>query len=267
MPTDLDQFPEALLSEYELRRIGSGARMDVYRHKNGEEVLRVPHRTEADLIARNGASEGDPEMSLTTQLEIIRHELLITHLGDSMVPVKPFKELDRLGRLRTYSTQPYISIQEGHPLQLYKGKHVPEVTRESLRSFIDRVRVLIQETGLIPDLAGNQNVVVDKSGSVLLVDVNNVRRLLGEEWTLPAGQERSAYDRVRSIKYPPHLLHPEYLDDHRFPVADTSLYVLRTWEHFLGHSTSELDRDPLYGRLSSNSTRDTVLSFILNESL
>jgi hypothetical protein len=84
-------------------------------------------------------------------------------------------------------------------------------TRDSIDDFAVRIKKLVQEEGLIPDLAGVRNLLVTRLGEVKLVDINNISKA-------PAGPE------IR-------------LDDLGYPVGDKSVEVVGRLEiHCLGRT-------------------------------
>lgn len=255
-------LPLGEAERYEPAPIGEGRRMVVFMERDyvPPRVLRVPFRTEHEL----GPPGQGAALSPTTTEEIQNYHALITHLGDSVVPVEPFTAPDSLGRARTYSRQDYIPqdadrrSDPAQPLGL--------VQIEYLRTFLNRMYSLIQNTGLIPDLAGRNNVVVDTGGRPRLIDVNNVGRLLGDEWiSVDASTLTGRWSNVvNTLRTPGTKVHHAYFDDKGFPSADCSLWILRTLEARTGTRLAQLDADPIYGRLGSQTLRDFVLTQILN---
>jgi len=49
-----------------------------------------------------------------------------------------------------------------------------DAVRKTGRSFVDRVKRMIDEAGTIPDLAGAGNLIVTAAGEIRLVDINNI---------------------------------------------------------------------------------------------
>ena len=85
--------------------------------------------------------------------------------------------------------------------------------------FCDAVKQIIAETGLIPDLAGEGNLILTDQGHMKLVDINNISQI--------------TYD-VRIT-----------LDDKGYPVCDKSVEALAALEtHLAGRSIDP--REALY---------------------
>ena len=83
--------------------------------------------------------------------------------------------------------------------------------RDSIDDFTGRLKKLVRQEALIPDLAGVRNLLVTRRGQVKLVDINNI----------------SAAPRGSEIR----------LDDLGYPVADKSLEVIGRLEtHCLGRT-------------------------------
>jgi hypothetical protein len=98
--------------------------------------------------------------------------------------------------------------------------HWIDQVRTMAGEFVARVRKLIMEARLVPDLAGVGNLLLTRTGGIKLVDINNI-------------SEVSA-DPVVS------------LDDRGYPVCDKSIAVLFHLEQKLTSRSPQRD-DPLYG--------------------
>ena len=85
---------------------------------------------------------------------------------------------------------------------IVKGSHKAalKTALESLASFVTCIKNIIMNTGCIPDLAGVGNMIMTPSGSVKLVDINNISRV--------------------SMK------HRIPVDDKGYPVSDKSIQAL-----------------------------------------
>jgi hypothetical protein len=90
----------------------------------------------------------------------------------------------------------------------------------SIDSFVTRVRTMIEEDGHIPDLAGNGNLILTKTGKIKLVDINNILRL-------------DRYDEI-------------LIDDKGYPACDKSIEVLVIIEEKILKKKA-VSKDPLYG--------------------
>ncbi len=128
-------------------------------------------------------------------------------------------------RLDPWSPEPVESAAESDPSTGGGGgPDIPhhEATRRAAprcaKSFIDGIKKLVLEDGLIPDLAGARNILVTPSGNIKLVDINNI-----SEFSL-------------SNDIP--------LDDRGYPVCDKSIEALGILERKLlgrvGRSMEEI---------------------------
>jgi len=91
--------------------------------------------------------------------------------------------------------------------------------RAGARAFIDAVKSMVHHTGLIPDLAGDGNLILTDSGIIKLVDINNISPL--------------QFD------------HRIYVDEKHYPVCDKSVEALYELEMHLADRRSNAS-DPLY---------------------
>jgi len=99
------------------------------------------------------------------------------------------------------------------------GQWLKEV-RKRAEEFVARLRKLIIENGLIPDLAGVGNLLLTRTGAIKLVDINNISEVSPDP-VVP-------------------------LDDRGYPVCDKSIAVLFHLEQKLTSRSPQRD-DALYG--------------------
>ncbi|MFZ0725435.1 MAG: hypothetical protein WCD88_06155 [Desulfobacterales bacterium] len=91
--------------------------------------------------------------------------------------------------------------------------------RRSAELFTDRIKQMVRETGYIPDLAGDGNLILTDAGEIKLVDINNISPV--------------AFDSQI------------YIDDKGYPVCDKSFEALAEIEKNL--ASRPLDTtDPVY---------------------
>lgn len=103
------------------------------------------------------------------------------------------------------------------------------VALESIKTFVRHTRKMIADTGYIPDLAGNGNLILTHNGKIKLVDINNILKLKKTDAIL--------------------------LDDKGYPACDKSVEVLFLLEKEIIKSI-DLAKDALYGHfLSAERTR------------
>jgi hypothetical protein len=93
------------------------------------------------------------------------------------------------------------------------------LARKNIGDFIGKIRQMIMGTGLIPDLAGIGNLILTPSGSLKLVDINNIVKINLDDTIL--------------------------IDDKGYPSCDVSIQVLSILEHKILGKKISMD-DPLY---------------------
>jgi hypothetical protein len=98
--------------------------------------------------------------------------------------------------------------------------HWIDQVRTSAGEFVARVRKLIMEARLVPDLAGVGNLLLTRTGNIKLVDINNISEVSPDP-VVP-------------------------LDDRGYPVCDRSIAVLFHLEQKLTGRSPQRD-DPPYG--------------------
>ena len=256
-------LPSNSLDHYDQEPIGNGTRMVVFKARAGNAVIRVPLRSEEELVASSGEHKNG--VSVLTHKEIEQYEKMEEHLGASLVPVSPFYANDSEGRLRTYSIQRYVAVKKDLRT-LYTWEPIESTTKDSLAELINGIRRLIKACGLIPDLAGENNVVLDSNNKAKLIDVNNINPLLDRKnWSHFSDAElKERQHEILSLSGVKRFINPKYLDDKNYPMADISLLVMRNWEKVLGKRTTELNQDEIYGLIADGTRRDRLLSFFLN---
>jgi len=275
-------LPKGQENQFEEQPFARGTRMVVFRNGDGT-ALRVPLRTEEQLKQLSSHSPSTPAsngISGYTKQEIKKHDVMFTFLGNSMMPVTPMSLVDGDDHVRTYAVQKLIEPSDHlpDPRHFHLIQPLPEETRRSLIKLIKRVRRMVNEMGLIPDLAGCGNILISHGkrhkGRVYLVDVNNIQPVLSQNWidieklkqiaAIDPTVERIEDLTQRDLREIYHVmvvlrqkfyavLHPQFLDEYGYPVADVSLSVLQEWERLLGLP----DRDDPY--------RDLIPRFSLRE--
>ncbi len=260
------QIARSRASECLPKMLGRGSRMEVYPLVDERTVLRVPRRTEHQLIAEFGSSgrqvlADGHQVSAFTEQELKNLEAADNFIGAFMPDTTPFADLDLYNDFRYYSIQRRIYIVKD--LRICTSRIKSPTSRNSLERFIRDVRDMVKHVGLLPDLAGRCNLVLDSFGMVKLIDINNLRRFITNEdieRTFPKDipLEEFALGRkdIRSF------LPEDFLDDLGNPVCDLSLKALQTLElRGLGRNTKDLANDPFYSPLNHEKRR-LVLAFI-----
>ena len=141
-----------------------------------------------------------------------RYEILLCGLqeyvdGDTL---DPWRE-DSTARLKTHFG---AAMADPSGMQVFL-----DTLQARASSFINHIKIMVQQAGFIPDLAGIGNIRVTAAGDIKLVDINNISRV--------------------------HFDHHIRLDDKRYPVCDKSIEALSKMEmHLLGRSG--VPDDPLY---------------------
>ncbi len=105
---------------------------------------------------------------------------------------------------------------------------------DSIEAFVKQTREMIINTGYIPDLAGNGNLILIPEGGIKLVDINNIIKV--------------------------HHTDTIYLDDKNYPSCDKSVEVLAILEQKI-LKTGIIPDDPLYGHFLSVERKNRVKKF------
>lgn len=249
--------------------LGCGSRMEVYPLVDELTVLRVPRRTEQQLIEEFGSSgrqvlADGHEVSFFTERELRDLEAVNSFIGAFQPDTTPFADLDLNDEFRYYSIQRRIRVVQD--LRICASRLESATSRHSLERFIRDVRDMVQHIGLLPDLAGKGNLVLDRFGTVKLIDINNFQRYVPNEefeGSLPTDLSQSdlmAYALGR--KEIRDILPDDFLDDLGLPIGDLSLAALQALEvRGLGRDPDAADRDPFYEPLNSE-RRKLVLALL-----
>jgi hypothetical protein len=249
--------------------LGYGSRMEVYPLVDERTVLRVPRRTEQQLIEEFGSSgrqvlSAGYEVSKFTEREIRDLEVADSYIGAFLPDTTPFADLDLEDNFRYYSMQRRIKVVQD--LRICTSRLTSPTSRYSLERFIRDVRDMIEHVSLVPDLAGRGNLVLDRFGTVKLIDINNFRRFVKDEEvdaTLPP--ESALDDYVLGWRDIRRVLPDGFLDDLGNPIADLSIAALQTLEiRGLGRDAADLDRDQFYAPLR-NPRRRLALALLRSE--
>jgi hypothetical protein len=124
-----------------------------------------------------------------------------------------------LGEDHLISLVSRITSAQGAPPSKSSGQRICAIKKKA-DVFVKRIKQMIREAEHIPDLAGAGNLLLTPSGTIKLVDVNNISRVL--------------------------LNATIQLDDRGYPVCDKSIQALSLLERkLLRRSPQESDR--LYG--------------------
>lgn len=237
--------------------------MEVYPLADEQTVLRVPRRTEEQLIAEFGSSGRHAlatggEVSSVTDEELGVLEAIEGYIGAFVPDTTPFADLDLQGSFRYYSMQRRVMVTRD--LRVCAERLRGTLSRMSLERFIRDVRDMVAHLGLLPDLAGKGNLVLDRFGMVKLIDINNFRRLVPDaavDAALPDDETLEECARSRGVLL--QRLPPEFVDDLAHPIADLSLGQLRVLEiRGLGRDYRVVDRDPFYAVLQNERRRQIV---------
>ncbi|MCC6752238.1 MAG: hypothetical protein IT371_31605 [Deltaproteobacteria bacterium] len=232
--------------------------MEIYPLVDEQTVLRVPRRTEEQLIAQWGSSgrkalATGQEVSTVTDTELHDLEAVEAFIGAFVPDTTPLPDLDLEGSFRYYSLQRRVRVSRD--LRVCTARLPSRQSRNSLERFLRDVRDMVSSLGLMPDLAGKGNLVLDQAGHVKLIDINNFRRLVPDaevERVLPRDLDDYALGR-KDIRP---LLPRDFVDDLGYPIADLSLAALRSLEvRALGREHREVDRDPFYAPLTNERRR------------
>lgn len=124
-----------------------------------------------------------------------------------------------LGRDRLISILARLGIDENEARTVIVARWEDEV-RKRAQDFITRLKKMIVETKLVPDLAGIGNLILTRTGGIKLVDINN----------------------ISEVSFDPVIR----LDDKGYPVCDKSVMALSHLEQELLGIPPQMD-DPAYG--------------------
>jgi len=120
---------------------------------------------------------------------------------------------------------PWSPVQSGllEELASRGRRHDSETRLERLRvraeEFINRVKQMIREAGVIPDLAGVNNLILTPGGFIKLVDINN----------------------ISTVSLDPDIA----VDDKGYPICDKSVQALGLLEQKLLHRGPDME-EPVY---------------------
>lgn len=145
-------------------------------------------------------------------------EILLAGLQE-YVPGEVLEPWGDLGRDRLISILARLGIDEDEDRTVIVARWEDEV-RKRAQDFITRLKKMIVETKLVPDLAGIGNLILTRTGGIKLVDINN----------------------ISEVSFDPVIR----LDDKGYPVCDRSVMALSHLEQELLGIPPQMD-DPVYG--------------------
>jgi len=123
-----------------------------------------------------------------------------------------------LGNGYLYSLLDRMGMDDGRDLLSSRDRWIGEIQKRAVR-FIGKLRELMMEARLVPDLAGVGNLLLTRSGDIKLVDINNISEITSDPG-IP-------------------------LDDRGYPVCDKSISVIIHLEQRLAGRSPKRD-DPVY---------------------
>jgi hypothetical protein len=171
-------FPRNMINEMDIsvNRLGEGNRMVAFPMLDAGWVLRVPKKSEEELIKDTGASTDVIDLekhrrSNITQTELKNYEMMTVYLGGYIPTTTPFPGLDLEGTFRYYSKQKRIKIASHLNRLTPADVNLAEYAR--IVKFIKSVRKLIKYKHLIPDIGGANNVVLGQRVTGALPDVEH----------------------------------------------------------------------------------------------
>ena len=183
--------------------------------------------------------------------EIKRYRTLLTFLGSDFVAqseefIVEHREKDQ-NHILLCGLQEYIEGTILDPWHLsgessLEHFYIPnpetttqEFTRQAvfdIKGFVGAITAMVKQTGLIPDLAGDGNLMLSRRGRLKLVDINNIIK----------------------IKPGPEI----QLDDKGYPCCDKSMEVLSILGHKIARIQSPLVDDPFLGKFFDLERRQRV---------
>jgi hypothetical protein len=187
---------------------------------------RFPSRQEAQaelqrviIVATYLGPEGYARSNefLVSYLRDDRHDILLCGLQEYVegLNIEPWGYLNA-DRLADNLLRPRLGSQAAPMLE--RNALVARI-RQSAETFAGHIKRMIRETGYIPDLAGDGNLILTDSGDIKLVDINN----------------------ISPVSLGPHI----YIDEKGYPVCDKSVEALAEIEKRLADKPLDL-QDPVY---------------------
>jgi len=241
--------------------------MEIYPLVDDQTVLRVPRRTEQQLIDEFGSSGRKAlatghEVSTVTETELHDLEHMEGYIGAFVPDTTPMADLDLEGNFRYYSLQRRVKVTKD--LRSCTTLLDERCSRLSVQRFLRDVRDMFDALGLLPDLAGKGNLVLDRFGLVKLIDINNFRPLISDQQiddALP-DDEKVFEEYILGRRSLEEITPAGFVDDLGHPIGDLTLGHLRTLEvRALGRDHKEVDKDPFYAPLH-NERRQQLLSLM-----
>jgi hypothetical protein len=205
---------------------------------------RFPSRREAHaelqrviIVATYLGTEGYARSNefLVSYLWGAHHDILLCGLQEYVegLNIEPWGYLNA-DRLADNLLRPRIGSQTAPTLE--RDALVARI-RRSAEAFTDHIKRMIRETGYIPDLAGDGNLILTDAGDIKLVDINN----------------------ISPVSFGPHI----YIDEKGYPVCDKSVEALAEIEKSLASRPLDL-QDRIY-RTYLDSGRMVAVSGIERE--
>lgn len=116
----------------------------------------------------------------------------------------------------------------------------PKTTKEEfsrqavsdIKKFVEAITAMVKQTGLIPDLAGDGNLMLSHRGRLKLVDINNIIKIT-------QGPEIQ-------------------LDDKGYPCCDKSMEVLSILGHKIARISPPVVYDPFFGKFFDRKRKQRV---------
>jgi hypothetical protein len=181
------------------------AREEIRRVKTIESCLAPDHIARPSEFLVDYLGPGKQDILLAGLQEYVAGEVL-----------EPWGEL---GKRHLHSLLDRMDMNDRRDLTEVRDRWIEQV-RTRAGEFVDRVRKLITEDRLVPDLAGVGNLLLTRVGGIKLVDINNISEVSTDP-VIP-------------------------LDDRGYPVCDKSMAVLFHLEQKLTDRSIQRD-DPIYG--------------------
>ncbi len=173
-------------------------------------------------------------------IEIKKYNLLLTCLGPDFIAESEEFIVDYTGTEKSEivlcGLQEYIDGEILDPWRLFGEGYLKDVFKStvktdldkhtwilkvlrSIETFVKKIRLMIENTGYIPDLAGIGNLILTHEGNLKLVDINNIVKIRLDDTIL--------------------------IDDKGYPSCDVSVEVLSLLEKNLLQKKIHM-QDPLY---------------------
>ncbi|MCP3875678.1 MAG: hypothetical protein GY699_21300 [Desulfobacteraceae bacterium] len=213
---------------------------DVHKESQGEIIdgIRLFPRAKPKKIFRILRSRFESKDTIFN--EIKKYNILLNALGPDLIAqsqefvveytgtgtrqivlcgLQEYVEGEILDPWRIFDENYLTNIYQSTPQRESNHCKLAQTAKKNIATFVKKIHIMIKETGYIPDLAGNGNLILTPDGGLKLVDINN----------------------IVEIKLDNKIL----IDDKGYPSCDVSIDVLSILERDILQKDIHID-DPIY---------------------